>query len=249
MSGRISWQAWNAYISKLRRIDEAAAAEMLKILSSLDLGAADAIIAAAYALSTKYGEASAALAAEMYDAIAEISGVAVPTAVPAATATYAETAAAVNSVIDPGNPKLIASETSKLVKTAGVDTTMQNAIRDGAEWAWVPVGDTCAFCITLASRGWQPASKKALKGKHATHIHANCDCTYAIKFTESGGVAGYDPDVYEQIYQSAEGRNSTARINSIRRRLYAENRDEINAQKREAYRERIEREKQPPPSD
>lgn len=249
MSGRISWQAWNDYITKLRRIDEAAAAEMLNILSSIGLGDTDAIIAAAYALSTKYGEASAALAAEMYDAIAEISGVVVPAAVPAATATYAETAAAVNSVIDTGNPKLIASETSKLVKTAGVDTTMQNAIRDGAEWAWIPVGDTCAFCITLASRGWQTASKKALKGNHATHIHANCDCTYAIKFDESGGVAGYDPDAYEKIYQSAKGRNSTAKINYIRRRLYAENRDDINAQKREAYRERVERKKQAPPSD
>lgn len=243
MSGQISWDSWVAYTDKLRRIDTAAYEEMLKTLAEIGFGDIDAVKRYAYALATKYGEASAALAAEMYDLIAELSGTAVPAAIPAATATYAETSAAISKVIDTQNPKLIAQETGKLVKTAGIDTTMQNAIRDDAEWAWVPVGDTCAFCITLASRGWQPASKKALKGKHATHIHANCDCTYAIKFNESDGVAGYDPDKYEKIYQSAEGHNSTARINSIRRRLYAENRDAINAQKREAYRERVGREK------
>ena len=83
---------------------------------------------------------------------------------------------------------------SRLVKQAGADTTLKNAIRDGAEWAWVPHGDTCPFCITLASNGWQPASKKALKGDHAQHIHAHCDCEYAIRFDSSTTVAGYDPD-------------------------------------------------------
>lgn len=241
MSGQISWDSWVAYTDKLRRVDAAAYEEMLKILAEIGFGDIDAVKRYAYALATKYGEASAALAAEMYDLAAELAGATVPAAIPAATATYAETSAAISKVIDTQNPKLIAQETGKLVKTAGVDTTMQNAIRDDAEWAWVPVGDTCAFCITLASRGWQPASKKALKGKHATHIHANCDCTYAIKFDDDGGPRGYNPDAYLGIYSAATGKNSTQKINSIRRRLYAENRDEINAQKRAAYRDRVDR--------
>ena len=58
---------------------------------------------------------------------------------------------------------------------------LKNAVRDGAEWAWVPHGDTCPFCITLASNGWQKASRKVLKGGHAEHIHANCDC--AVSYT------------------------------------------------------------------
>lgn len=241
MSGQISWNSWVAYTDKLRRIDVAAYEEMLKILTEIGLGDIDAVKRYAYALATKYGEASAALAAEMYDLFAELAGATIPAAIPAATATYAETSAAITKVIDTQNPKLIAQETSKLVKTAGVDTTMQNAIRDDAEWAWVPVGDTCAFCITLASRGWQTASKKALKGNHATHIHANCDCTYAIKFNDASGVGGYDPNTYRGIYSAATGKNSSQKINSIRRRLYAENRDEINAQKRAAYRDRVDR--------
>ncbi|MBR4692904.1 MAG: hypothetical protein IKP17_09110 [Oscillospiraceae bacterium] len=38
----------------------------------------------------------------------------------------------------------------------------------------MPSGDTCAFCITLASRGWQKAGREAIKGGHAEHIHNNC---------------------------------------------------------------------------
>lgn len=49
---------------------------------------------------------------------------------------------------------------SRLVKRAGADTTLKNAQRDGAEFAWVPHGDSCAFCLTLASRGWQRASQR-----------------------------------------------------------------------------------------
>lgn len=119
---------------------------------------------------------------------------------------------------------------SRLVKQAGADTTLKNAIRDGAEWAWVPHGDTCPFCITLASNGWQRASKKALKGDHAQHIHAHCDCEYVIRFDSSTTVAGYDPDKYLAQYQAAGGD-----INAMRRAQYARDRDAINAQKRAAY--------------
>ena len=113
---------------------------------------------------------------------------------------------------------------------AGADTTLKNAIRDGAEWAWVPHGDTCPFCLTLASRGRQKASAKALKGGHAEHIHAHCNCEYAIRFGSNTTVAGYDPDKYREQYNAAGGN-----INAMRRAQYAENRDAINAQKRAAY--------------
>nr|DAH52508.1 MAG TPA: minor capsid protein 2 [Caudoviricetes sp.] len=203
---------------------------------------AQGIIEYAYAVTTKYGEASAALAAEMYDATAALASVHVPPAVPAETATYQEVADSIKRASSYQNPKTISREAARLVKQAGADTTVQNAARDGAEWAWVPNGDTCAFCLTLASRGWQPASKKALKGNHAQHIHANCDCAYAIRFDSESELRGYDPEKYQEIYYGAEGKNSTARINYIRRQNYKANRDEINAQKRAAYAERKARE-------
>ena len=128
------------------------------------------------------------------------------------------------------NPANLPNGISRLVKRAGADTTLKNAIRDGAEWAWVPHGDTCPFCITLASNGWQKASQKLLKGGHAEHIHANCDCEFAVRFRSDTTVAGYDPDKYYRQYREAGGD-----INKMRRIDYAANRERINAQKRAAY--------------
>ena len=98
---------------------------------------------------------------------------------------------------------------------------LKNAERDGAQFAWVPMGDTCAFCLTLASRGWQYMSKNAMKHGHAEHIHANCDCTYAIRFDESSTVAGYDSDRYLEMYENAEGSTPAEKINSMRREIAA----------------------------
>lgn len=226
--------AWAAYLDRMRRINEAAASQMEEWISRNGTEDEEAMIDYAFALATKYGEASAAMAAEMYDAVAEFSGVSLPAAVPAETASYAETAKAVMGTRKIGSEEIIADAVGRMVKMAGVDTTMRNAYRDHAEWAWIPAGDTCAFCLTLASLGWQPASKDAMRGGHAEHIHANCDCTYAVRFDRRSNVSGYNPEKLKSQYYSS-GDTPEERINAIRRRLYAENREEINAQKRAAY--------------
>lgn len=151
---------------------------------------------------------------------------------PAEPADYGEVARMVNATKNQ-NPANLPNGVSRLVKRAGADTTLKNAVRDGAEWAWVPHGDTCPFCITLASNGWQKASSKVLKGGHAEHIHANCDCEFAIRFDHNTTVAGYDPEKYLKQYRDAGGD-----INKMRRVNYAANKERINAQKRAAYAER-----------
>lgn len=181
------------------------------------------LIEFAYALATKYGEGTAALACEYYDAMAELSGVYLPAAVPAETATYGETAKALNGALKfSEDATYISNVVGRLVKQAGQDTTLQNSLRDGAQFAWIPAGETCAFCLTLASRGWQYASKKAIKGGHAEHIHSNCDCAYAIRFNERTNVEGYYPDRYLSMYRHADGSTPRERINSMRRAAYAE---------------------------
>lgn len=240
----ITRSVWSKYIASLRKVNDEAARLAIRYLETHDTvtqAGIDALIEYCYGLATKYGEAAAELAAQMYDALALATGASVAPAVPAATATMQETAKAVVGTMKTGNNEIISSAVGRLVKMAGVDTTMQNALRDGAEWAWIPVGDTCAFCITLASRGWQRASKKAIRGGHAEHIHANCDCTYAIRFDDSE-VEGYDPRKYEEMYYDADGKKPQDRINAMRREFYAQNKDEINAQKRSAYEKRKERE-------
>ena len=237
----ISAKAWAAYIRKLSTLNEKAAEEMRDFVARRGFSDMDALIGCAYGLATKYGEGAAALAAEMYDAVAEKSGVQIEPAVPAPTASYSDVARTVQGVAKTSrNPEEMGGAVGRLVKQAGADTTLQNALRDGAEFAWVPSGDTCAFCITLASRGWQRASQKAIKGGHAEHIHSNCDCTYAIRFDGKGGVAGYDPDKYLRIYENAEGSTPKEKINAMRRENYAEHKEEINAQKRAAWAERNE---------
>ena len=247
----INEKTWNRYISVLRELNNKAAEEMIRYMSehNLDLvtisetigskayflssAERDALIEYAYALATKYGEGAAAAACEMYDAVATVSKARVPSAVPASTATYGEVAKTVNGTLK-DSPMEVPAAVGRLVKLAGVDTTMQNALRDGAYWAWIPKGDTCAFCITLASRGWQRASKAAMKGGHAEHIHSNCDCTYAIRFGDDLNVEGYDPEEYADMYYDADGSTPEDKINSMRRQMYQQNKDEINAQKRSA---------------
>ena len=231
---QISTNDWKNYIDRLSKLNQKAASEMQKYVAANGFADTDALIDFCYALVTKYGEGSAELACQMYDAMAEMANASVDAAVPAATATYAETARAVQgSLLQSPTGQKLPQIADRLVKQAAADTTLQNAIRDHAQWAWVPSGDTCGFCITLASNGWQRASKRVLRGNHATHIHANCDCMFAIRFSENDNVKGYDPDYYKKLYDEAPGGSSSEKVKALRRQL--EDRDKINAQKRAAY--------------
>lgn len=225
---QITATSWNNYISRLSRLNQKAAQQMQAYLDQHGTGDREALIAYAHALITRYSEGSAELACQMYDALAAAEGVTVPPAEPAEPASYREVAKMVNATKD--SPPQLQRGVSRLVKRAGADTTLQNAKRDGAEFAWIPHGDTCAFCLTLASRGWQRASAEVLKGGHAEHIHAHCDCEFAIRFSSGTNVAGYDPEKYLQQYREAGGD-----INKMRRIDYAAHKDRINAQKRAAY--------------
>ena len=226
---QITANAWNEYITRLSRLNQKAGQLMRQYVDTHGTESTDDLIAYAYGLVTKYGEGSAELACQMYDALAEAANAGVPAAEPAVPADYGEVARMVNATKNQ-NPANLPNGVSRLVKRAGADTTLKNAVRDGAEWAWVPHGDTCPFCSTLASNGWQKASSKVLKGGHAEHIHANCDCEFAIRFDHNTTVAGYDPDKYLAQYNAAGGD-----INKMRRIDYAARKDAINAQKRAAY--------------
>lgn len=238
-------KTWDKFVNLLRKIDDTAANLMTTYLQDHAL-ATDADVTAAidyaYALATKYGEAAGAVAAQMYDLIASAQRATVPAAVPAETATYGEVAGAVRGSLEQSIlPDNVGAAVGRLVKLAAADTMLHNSARDHAEFAWIPRGATCAFCLTLASNGWRRIDPKA-KGSHASHIHANCDCMYAVRFSDDMDVQGYNNGAeYREMYENAEGRGAH-KINSMRRELYAENRDKINAQKRAAYERRKEAE-------
>ena len=219
----ISSNDWKSYIAKLRKINDTAADKIAQYINKHGLDDTKELIDYAYAIVNKYGEASAALSAQMYDAIAEMSGALVPSAEVAEIAQYGDVAKAINGTLKTSqDAKEIAGAATRWVKMAGSDTTLKNGIRDRAEFAWIPQGDSCAFCLTLAANGWQPISKKSLKNGHAEHIHSNCDCQYTVRFSPRMNVAGYDPDKYRKMYYGAEGKNPKDKINSMRREMYAE---------------------------
>lgn len=246
----LSLGEWTRYRDILKKINDRAADEFKDAVwnvhgrwKGIGLGkiARNDLVDYAYELVAKYSEGAAEAACEFYDAIAEMSGASVPLAVPADPASYGDVAKTITGVLKISvNEELISGAVGRMVKQAGQDTTLQNAIRDGAEVAWIPAGMTCAFCLTLAGNGWQPASQDLIKNGHAEHIHANCDCAYAVRFDKGFKVAGYNPEKYRRIYTAAPGDTSKEKVNSMRREFYDENKAEINEQKRAAYQKRQE---------
>lgn len=268
----ISTKDWKAYIDKLRALNDEAAQKIIRYVQLHGFADTEALIRYCYAVVEKYGTGSAALSAAMYDATALMQGAAVPAAELASVASYGDVAKTVHGVLKTSsNVDELAGAVVRWVKKAGCDTTLQNAVRDshsndlyttgrkkygkkkntGAQFAWIPSGDTCAFCLALAANGWQWQTRQGA-ASHAEHIHSNCDCTYAVRFGNVGGIEGYDPDeITAQISADlrAQGMNADPDdyyhgtfnsdvINAIRRQNYAENKEEINAQKRSAYEKR-----------
>lgn len=204
----------------MSQISKTAASMMQEWINKHGFNQDRAMLEYANALAKHYGEAIGELSCQMYERTAEAQGAIIHAAEPAAVPEFGEVAKVVYGS-KKQSEKLIAPAVGRLVKQVGADTTLKNAIRDRAQFAWVPTGhETCAFCIALASRGWQNASSKTLKNGYAEHIHANCDCQYAVRFDGKSTVEGYDPQKYLDMYNGASPGGSTKdKINALRRAM------------------------------
>ena len=240
----ISKKVWKRYIDNLDKINSLAKDKVVKYIETHDISTDEgrqALIDYCYAISIKYGEAAAEFACQFYDSVTDLEGVYEEPAEPAETADYSEVCKAVNGTMKYIlKATMVSTAVARLVKQAGQDTTLKNAIRDRAYFAWIPAGDTCPYCLSIAAEGWRRASQSALEGGHAEHIHGNCTCSYAIKHEKESGYASYHPEEYQEVFETAEGTTEKDKINAIRRANYAEEKDEINEQKRMAYAEREE---------
>ena len=218
------------YRNMLSRISARAADEVQQYMMDHHFEIDETFMEFVDSIVVKYGEAAGSLSAQFYDNLAEywqiqnasqtfVDVVQKPLQIAevADLPTEDEIAKAIYGTMKE-SPNKIPSTVGRLVKRTAEDTTLKNAIRDGAQFAWVPNSDTCPFCIMLASRGWQYASKKTLKNGHAEHIHPNCDCTYVVRFDSTSSVDGYDPDKYLEMYNEADGD-----LNAMRRKLKSTN--------------------------
>jgi len=238
----LSSKNYKKFTKALKKINDSAGNAMEQYIDKNGINDVDSLVRYGYGVSSLYGNASASLSAAMYDEIVEMENKILPAAELANNPEYGEVAQAIRGTLKQStNTKAVAGAVSRLVKRTGQDTLIKNGIRDKAEFAWVPIGDTCPLCKTIASRGWQYINEKALKNGHAEHIHSNCDCSYMVRHDSSFNVAGYKPEKYLEEYENAEGRTSKEKINSMRRMQYAERKDVINAQKRAAYAARKEK--------
>ena len=241
----ISEKAWKEYISTLSKINKKATDMITEYINKHGMNDRKALIDYAFAVVTKYSEASGALAATWCEQIADVEGRKYLSALVADTPEYSDVAKTINGILKTSdNTERISSAAASLVKRTAADTTLQNASHFGAEYAWIPMGDTCAYCMELASLGWQKASKKMMDGHHAEHIHPNCDCQFAIRFNNKTRYKSYDSDRYKKMFDEAEGETMDEKRNYIRRMQYQnpEVRDRINEQKRELYQQNKENE-------
>ena len=217
---KITQAEWNNYTSKMSALSTKASEEFVEWANAnggwrnIDR---QLLAEAGWTIASKYAEGSSALAASMYEAIAQAEHVNVPSAELSADVDFGMVAKAINGALkDSDNDDFISAPVGRAVKQAGADTMLKNAARDHAEFAWVPVGDTCPFCLVLASNGWRRASKKTTNGGHADHIHTHCNCQFVIRFNKDTQVEGYNPEEYEKMYYDAEGDNYKEKIKSLR---------------------------------
>lgn len=75
-----------------------------------------------------------------------------------------------------------------------------------AGYARVPVGETCAWCLMLASLGYYYRSEKTAlyrDGIEPDRYHEHCDCI-AVPYNEPGAIEGYDDyNLYFDMYADA----------------------------------------------
>lgn len=238
---RISAASWRLYQRAHRELQDAAKKEFDVFFNSLPYELDDeqtlrALQAKAIELVEKYGLADSSLSAAFYDELMAMQGADLPECVVLAPDTgfvmQDIAASAQRATSTETMQALMRSVVAGNVKRSGIRSMQAAALRDKAAWAWVCIGDTCAFCRTLGSRGWQQASKSIVAGRHAEHIHDNCDCQFVVKAPGSVlEIDGYDPDALLDEYSDANGD-----INAMRRADYTpEYAAERNAKRREQY--------------
>lgn len=204
-------QALSEYDARIQRLGDAAYNTVYRRVTqfmkrfpsaSVDRVRDFTIDSVTYAVSV-YGDAASTCAADLYDEMAEASGAKLAPAV----LDTSDVSGFIEKEVRYQAGKLIADERGEFTAAVAAkaadqvsrranETMRRNAKRDGLRYARVPMGgETCTFCIMLASQGFvYKSSKTAGEGNH---FHANCRCKVVPQFDKNGRetkVEGYDPD-------------------------------------------------------
>lgn len=241
------------YLTKeINGISADAKAKVMRVLEKLDWNdvpaCRDAVVSAVNAVLDAYSLAAGQASADFFDASREI---AVGSRLGAAVATGRDPDATEGAIrafvdkvlkgdIDSFNSAVLSRIDYELKRSAG-QTMMENASRDPLrpKYARVPSGgETCKFCLMLASRGFVYNSKRG--AGDIDHYHNDCDCRTVCSW-DGSGVEGYDPDEiaerwYEQEWTDAEAR--AERNNTTAEEEYAKRMRQLGESAKRAKRRR-----------
>lgn len=153
---------------------------------------------------------AAARAAEYYDAVRASQGFpgnyqAVAESMRDPDATLGAVRYFIGKVVE-GAPEVFVSRcvarVDEEIRRAANRCVAHNARKDPAKpwYARVPRGETCGFCLMLASFGFYAKTEEA-----AEHSHAHCDCRIVPGFNGVTTVKGYDPEgMYERYNECVD---------------------------------------------
>ena len=208
-----SYAQVKAFSEVTSKLQDAAVSEFLERIDS-DM-AVEEIMEQAREVAYKYRTLGSELGAQWYDLCAEIAGVEVDAAdldsideaaLAKRAANVAKSDAAKANPVESFKAFLQAQITDE-IRTTG----MRNLDRDygrgvkGARWARVPVGETCAWCLMLASNGtWYLTEESALRSRHGGKFHEHCNCV-AVYYANAEDISGYSGIYrYKQMYYEAD---------------------------------------------
>ena len=175
----------------------------------------DSLLAFVPAITQKYGNVSAVVAADWYDGLRPANSLITgafraPLAAPVATSAVASTVRFGAQHLWSAAPtialSLLSVAVTKYALQPGRDTVAQAVRQDPdrrARYARIPSGkETCAFCLAMASRGFVYRSEAAA-GNTFNRYHGRCDCVPTPEWSDDPRIEGYDPDGMFAMYQAA----------------------------------------------
>ena len=172
------------------------------------------VMAEATRIAQKYAMLGAELGAQWYDLCTELAGIKAdaaewdktPDAVIEARAQSAMDRADTDNARDIFGNYLenIINDSVRRTGSANLWRDYERGLTPG-KWARVPVGDTCAWCLMLASQGAWYVSEESALGKEAGHYHDDCDCV-AVFHADPESIRGYSDRLfkYKEMYYDAE---------------------------------------------
>lgn len=181
-------------------------------------------------IAMKFSMLGSELGAQWYDLCSELAGLDVE---PAELSEFDESQirsrvkyqvdnAPADSTIGDVVNKFLQDQVQRSIRTTGTANLWRDYERGmaGGRWARVPVGDTCAWCLMLASNGAWYLSEESAIGADPGHYHDGCNCI-AVYHANAESIAGYSKQLesYKAKYYDAENARSA---NANGKQLYDE---------------------------